>query len=171
MSAPKTGSSPSQREVRHHVVDDLEASTFNLQEDSSTLTQTGEAGQSAQVASNQHDRSTLAANQNPLGDPKLLDHPSLSTPDHNSSTTVLIHQSPHQVDQVKRLREQRRKYAQHMAEAALTRNGRALKAKATTKVASTTAHSYTSAYTRPCAELWREVVERRYPPGVNYRRP
>lgn len=171
MSPPKTGSSPSQREVRHHVVDDLEAFTFNPQRESSTFTQAAEAGQQAQVASNQHDQSTLAANQKPLWDPKLLDRPSLSTPDHNSSTTVLIHQNPHQDDQVKRLREQQRKYAQHMAEAALTRNGRALKAKPTTKVASTTVHSYTSAYTRPCAELWREVVERRYPPEVRYTRP
>ncbi|KAI7164382.1 hypothetical protein KC349_g788 [Hortaea werneckii] len=166
MPTPETGPSISPRELRHDAVDDLEAFTFNLKRESNPFTQAEEAGQHAQTASDQHDKSTLPANRNPPLEPKPLDHPSLSTRDMNSSTTVLIHQIPHQDNELKRRREQQQKYAQHMAEAALTRNGRALKAKPTTKVAPTTVHSYTSAYTRPCAELWREVVERRYPPGA-----
>jgi len=165
MPAPEYDPTLSPPELRHYAVDDLGASTFRLQREGSPLAQAREAGQQAQVASNQHDKSTLAANQEPLLESRPLNRPSLSTPDF-ASTTVLIHPDLHQDDQARRRTEQRRKYAQHMAEAALTRNGRALKAKPTTKVAPTTVHSYTSAYTRPCAELWREVVERRYPPGV-----
>ncbi|GAB1727944.1 hypothetical protein NU195Hw_Modified_70t1 [Hortaea werneckii] len=166
MPTPEPGSSLPPRELRHRAVDELGASTFRLQREGTPFAQASEAGQQAQVASNQHDKLTPPADQKPPWEPKPLDRPSLPTPDLNSSTTVLIHQTPHQDDQARRRVKQRQKYAQHMAEAALTRNGRALKAKPTTRVAPTTVHSYTSAYTRPCAELWREVVERRYPPGV-----
>lgn len=49
-------------------------------------------------------------------------------------------------------------YAKRMAEAALTRNGRELKAKATTKVCRCTVLSASSVWTRPCVEILREVV-------------
>lgn len=53
-------------------------------------------------------------------------------------------------------------YARRMAEAALTRNGRALKGKTTTKVDRRNYASYSSAYTRPAAEVLREMLEVRY---------
>lgn len=171
MPAPETASSTSSRELRHHAVDDRQAFTFDLQRQSSPSTQAEEAHKHAQTASDQYDKSTLPGDHQQPGEPRPLSCASVSTRDLNSSTTVLIHQTSHQDNEFKRRREQQQKYAQHMAEAALTRNGRALKAKPTTKVAPTTMHSYTSAYTRPCAELWREVVERRYPPRAGYARP
>ncbi|GAB1737301.1 hypothetical protein NU219Hw_g1227t1 [Hortaea werneckii] len=171
MPPPETASSLYPRELRQHAIDDSENFTFNQQRESSAFTQLEEAGQHAQTASDQHDKVALPANRKPRWEARALDRPSLSACEINSSTTVLIHHNSHQDDDLTRRREQQQKYAQHMAEAALTRNGRALKARPTTKVAPTTVHSYTSAYTRPCAELWREVIERRYPPRAGNTRP
>ena len=169
MPAPETCSAP--RELRYHAVDDLEAFTFDLQRESSPFAQAEEAGEHVQAGFDQHDKPTLQGNHQKPCESRPLSSAPVSIRDINSSDSVLIHQNPHQDDELQRRKEQQRKYAQRMAEAALTRNGRALKAKPTTKVAPTTVHSYTSSYTRPCVELWREVVEKRYPPRVDYTRP
>ncbi|KAK3074785.1 hypothetical protein LTR53_002517 [Teratosphaeriaceae sp. CCFEE 6253] len=50
------------------------------------------------------------------------------------------------------------RYAQHMAERALTHNGRGMKAKATTAVFTYHQLCYNSAYTRPAEEMLRETM-------------
>ena len=144
------------------AVDDLQEYALRTQRENHLFAQATESRHEALLSSSQSsypsllDRRRRTSLAQVSSSSPLLD---ASCSDSMSNKTIRYHTEPADAE----LAQQCEAYAKRMAENALTRNGRALKARATTNVSRRNVTCYGSAYTRPCAEVLREVVRSRYP--------